>query len=109
MARLKNILPSQILKLIYTSLILPRIHYGNLAWGYAPGRIEILQKKALRIIGKKKYNDHTEPILKEQKLLSVKDIHISKKLTFFYKLENNMLPSYFWSYMFKANKTKSTY
>jgi hypothetical protein len=53
MSRLKNVLPTHILKLIYSSLILPRLHYCNLIWGHTPGRLETLQKKALRILGKK--------------------------------------------------------
>ena len=30
------------------------------------------------------------------------------QIEFFYKLENNMLPPYFWLYMFSANKTSKT-
>ena len=45
LSRLKHTLPHKILKMIYTSLILPRLHYCNLAWGFRPGRIELLQKK----------------------------------------------------------------
>ena len=45
--RLKNVLPGNILKLIYSSLVLPRIYYCNLAWGHNPGRIIKLQKKPL--------------------------------------------------------------
>ena len=45
LSRLKHSLPHNILKMIYTSLILPRLHCCNLAWGFRPGRIELLQKK----------------------------------------------------------------
>lgn len=45
LSRLKNSLPCKILKMIYSALILPRLHYCNLAWGYHPGRLEVLQKK----------------------------------------------------------------
>ena len=40
LSRLKHTLSPKILKMIYTSLILPRLHYCNLAWGFKPGRIE---------------------------------------------------------------------
>ena len=106
--RLKNVLPGNILKLIYSSLVLPRIYYCNLAWGHNPGRIIKLQKKAIRIISNSKYNAHTEPLFKKMKLLTVADIHKLCKLKLFYKLENNTLPPYFWHYMFSANRTNKT-
>ena len=108
MSRLKNTLPGKVLKLIYTSLILPRLHYCNLAWGHKPERLNGLQKRAIRLITKSKYNAHTEPLYKEMKQLNLQDIHISNKLKFFYKLENNRLPSYFWTYMFQENRSNRT-
>ena len=105
--KLKHTLPEHILKLIYNSLILPRIYYCNLAWGHKPDRIIQLQKKTVRIITKSKYNSHTEPLFKKLNLLTVKDIHTLSKLKFFFKLENNLLPPYFWIYMFSANKTRT--
>jgi hypothetical protein len=107
MHRLKHIVPTHILKLIYSSLILSRLHYCNLAWGHKPGRLIALQKKAIRIIGKAKYNAHTEPIMKEHSLLNVQDIHTLNKLKLFFKLENNQLPAYFWTYMFHENSSKT--
>ena len=107
LSRLKHTLSQKILKMIYTSLILPRLHYCNLAWGFKPGRIETLQKKAIRIISNSKYNAHTDPLFKEMSLQKVADIHVTAKLKFFYKLQNNMLPPYFWQYMFTANKSST--
>ena len=43
--RLKNILPTSIKLMIYNSLILSRINYGILAWGYNSERIFKHQKK----------------------------------------------------------------
>ena len=40
-------------------------------------------------------------------LQKVADIHITAKLKFFYKLQNNMLPPYFWQYTFTANKSSA--
>jgi hypothetical protein len=106
--KLKHTLPCHVLKLIYSSLILPRLYYCNLAWGHSPDRLIKLQKKAVRSISNNKYNAHTEPIFKKLNILTLKDMHILCKLKFFYKLENNMLPPYFWLYMFSANKTSKT-
>ena len=59
----------------------------------------------MRILSKEKYNAHTEPLFKTNKLLKLEDIHTANKLKFFYKLENGLLPPYFWTYMFTANTT----
>ena len=80
--KLKKFLPTNILKQIYSSLILPRLYYCNLIWGYKPKRISNIQKRAIRIICKQKYNAHTEPLFKKLNMLTVEDIHISKKLSF---------------------------
>jgi len=108
--KMKRFLPGNILKIIYSSLILPRIYYCNLAWGHKPERMIKLQKKAVRIISNSKYNAHTEPLNKELELLNVTDIHILSKLKFFYRLANNQLPSYFWNEMFteKNSRTRNT-
>ncbi len=103
--KLKKFLPETILKMIYTSLILPRIYYCNLAWGHKPQRIIQLQKRAIRIITNSQYNAHTDPLFKKFKMLKVTDIHTLCKLKLFFKLENNQLPPYFWHYMFTANRT----
>ena len=64
------------LRTLYNSMILPHMYYCNLAWGcsYKSNlkRIVILQKRALRIVSKSRYDGviaHTDPIFKEQKLL----------------------------------------
>ena len=58
-------------------------------------RINKLQKWALRIIVNAKYNAHTEPILKRQKLLKVIDIYHLSAVKIFHKYKNNKLPLYF--------------
>ena len=106
--KLKYILSTSILKLIYSSLILSRIHYCNIVWGYSPKRITILQKKAVRAICRTKYNAHTGPLFKKLNLLTVSDIHICKKLCFFFKFENNALPLYFYENIFVSNVLNRT-
>ena len=62
--KLKYTLPIQVLRSIYNSLILPHMHCALLAWGTRFYKIELLQKKALRIIFSKSPIAHTEPLLK---------------------------------------------
>ena len=47
LCKLKHILPLFTLKTLYSSLILPHLNYGNLAWGYDTSRVFKLQKKAI--------------------------------------------------------------
>ena len=58
------------LSTLYNSMILPYIYYCNLDWGctYKSNlkRIVILEKRALRIVSKPRYDAHTDPIFKEQ-------------------------------------------
>ena len=88
---------------IYNSLILSYINYGILVWGYSCERITKLQKKAVRIVSLSKYNAHTEPILKELKLLKVADILKRQQLKFYYKYKHDMLPIYLQDLPFNPN------
>ena len=49
--------------LLYNSLILPHINYCIMAWGYQSNRMFKLQKRAIRIVAKSKYNAHPEPYI----------------------------------------------
>ena len=64
--------------MIYNSLLLTYLHYCVEVWGnkYPTNlnRIKVLQKKAIRIFGKLDYNDHTNSVFLELKLLKFDDI-----------------------------------
>ena len=95
---LKKFLPCNTLKTIYNSLINPHLHYGLLCWGNNANRIFKLQKKAIRVITNSKYNAHTSPLFKEQRILTVPDLYEMKLLRFYYRYANNSLPKYFESF-----------
>ena len=65
--------------MIYMSLIYSHINYCNLIWGAAEdGIIEPLfklQKKAIRIITRSHYLDHTAPLFQSLKLLTVYQVY----------------------------------
>ena len=44
--KLKNILPQNVLRMLYCSLILPHLTYSILTWGFDKGRLTKLQKKS---------------------------------------------------------------
>ena len=95
MNKLKHYVPKHILLTIYSSLVLPYIHYGILLWGYNKNRIFKLQKRAVRIITLSNYISHSEPIFKTLNLLNIDDIHKMNQYKFIHKLYNSSLPAYF--------------
>ena len=80
-------------------MILPYLNYCNLVWGSAYKsnlqRIEILQKRVIRIVDKSYYNAHTEPIFKKLNLLKFQDIHFLHLGQFMFSFKNSILPRKF--------------
>ena len=88
-----------ILKNLYFAFIQPHINYGLINWGCsATTNLEPIRKnirKAIRIMGFRKYNDPVEPLLNEFKILTFDN---NKKLIdnkFMWKLHNEELPIVF--------------
>ena len=106
--RLKYIYPTNVLLTIYKSLFVPHINYGSLVWGQNFNSISKLQKKVIRTVTHSNYIAHSEPLLKELNLLSVKDLMDLKLIKFLHKLYDNKLPIYFDKYMpyLEARETK---
>lgn len=96
MNRLKNILPKQHLKLVYFSLIHSHINYGIVLWGNAPRkyihRVEILQKKAIRILTGSNYSTPTSKQFKSLNILKLGDIYNLELSKFMFSIMNKQLP-----------------
>lgn len=95
MKKLKNTLPESALLNIYNALVLSYLNYGIIVWGIQTSKLFKLQKMALRIIGKSKFNAHTSPLFKKFRLLKIADLSALHDLKFCYKFENGTLPEYF--------------
>ena len=93
--KLKYTLPTQVLRSINSSLILPHMQYALLAWGTQCQKIELLQKKAHRVIFSKSPIAHTEPLLKIMSQPKLSDLYIINLLKLYYMLYRNRLPRYF--------------
>ena len=93
--KLKNILPFNILKLLYNNLVLPHITYCILTWGQCSKRILKLQKKVVRIISYKGKFSHSDPLFNKTEILKIDDLYKLNILKFYYNLKNNCLPAYF--------------
>jgi hypothetical protein len=98
MSRLKYSLPSSALLTIYRSLIETHLNYSILAWGNAPKkttqRLVTLQKRAIRLIVKAKYNSHTEPLFRNLKILKFEDLAKLNTIKLGWKALNRKLPQY---------------
>ena len=95
----RSVFPKNILKMIYMALIHTYINYCNLIWGSAdPNNIKpilMLQKKSIRIINQTEYLEHTEPLFKKSKVLTVYQVFELNCSIFMYKcLKCNMFPEF---------------
>jgi len=110
--RISHLLPPQVLKNLYYTLIYPYLTYCNLIWTATyPShltKLEILQKKALRIITKSTYNTHTKPLFNKLNLLNIDQIKYLQICELMYRYEKNLLPSAFISLFTSSTQTIQT-
>jgi len=100
LTHLRHFIPPQTLLTLYNSLILPHLLYGVLLWGHKSKIVFKLQKRAIRIISKVKYNAHTEPLFKKFNILKFHDTVKLQEYKFVHKLTNNKLPNFFQTFTF---------
>ena len=95
--RAKKILPSSSLKILYGSLVLPHLQYGLAAWGGSTGnnlkRVVNIQKRAIRTICKSFITSHTEPRMKQLKLLKLEDLYKQQCAILIHDIINNRAPT----------------
>ena len=98
--RVKNILPPDILKSLYFSLVQSHLMYGIQAWGSSSyiSQLESSQKRAMRIINNKAYNSHTAPLFKKSNILQIGDLYNLHAALFAHDFKHNLLPHSFRKY-----------
>ena len=104
--KLKHYLPRKIMMMLYNSLIQSYLNGGILLWGFEPGKLSVLQKKAVRAISFAKYNSHTTNSFRKLKILKIEDIFNARSLKFYHKLVNSKLPTYFLENFTAANHSQ---
>lgn len=108
----KNTLNKTNLKTLYQTLIQSQLEYGINLWGGTNQttlkRLEITQKKSIRIINKVKYNEPTKQLFKTNKLLKLNDLYKLNIAKFMYKATNNLLPNKL-KLMYKPNNIMYDY
>jgi len=79
--RTKNILPVNVRKLIYNSLVKSHIEYGIIAYGgvekHRLNRVKNLQKKAVRNVALGSRFSHTDPTFGKLEILKIDDLYIN--------------------------------
>ena len=88
--RVRRILPFSALKSLYNAPIVPHLNYGIKLWHSNSHSVNIMQKRAIRVISSKKFFHHTSGLFKEHKLLKLDDIFKLQCLKMFFKIENNL-------------------
>ena len=94
--KLKHFLPAYIMKTLYPTLIESHVQYCTLLWANSHvtniRKLQLLQKKAIRIITSSHYIAHTEPLFSMTKLLKLDDLYKYQLGIFMHKVTNCQLP-----------------
>ena len=97
LSRLKCVLPSNILFMLYNSIIVPHLNYCNIIWGNTfksyLDKIYLLQKRAIRIVTKSEFYSSSRPLFVKLQVLPIQELIKFHTLTFMYKFQTGLLPS----------------
>ena len=95
--KVKDVLDSSHLYMLYCTLILPYLNYACEIWGNTyPSKLKsiiTIQKKAIRIINKTGYREHTSSLFSSNKCLKFHDLVNLKTLILVYQARNRLLPN----------------
>jgi hypothetical protein len=109
--RLKNSLPNNALFSLYTTLVLPYLHYCNIIWADSNNSnlstIHLKQKKIIRLCSNAGWLDHSSPLFSQLGTLTIQDIHKLYKATFMYNFINNNVPTNFNDYFVRNSSIHS--
>jgi hypothetical protein len=102
-------LPLESLRTLYYSIIYPYLQYCVIVWGltYPTNirRIELLQKRIIRILNKSAFDAHTSPIFKKLGLLKLNDICMLQLGQFMFHHKFSLLPERFDNMFLKNDQT----
>jgi hypothetical protein len=93
----KKYLPYPALKLLYHTLIENHLNYGSAAWGNSIyiNQLEKVQKQALRVIFKRPYRAHTDPLFRKSSILKINDLYKLNMALLGYDYKHDDLPIFF--------------
>jgi len=97
LSKLRHNAPIETCLQVYYAIFYPHLIYSCNIWGLTSEenikKIEVLQKKCLRIMTFSDFNSHTNPLFNNLNLLKVRDIIKMHQLTLVYSFYNNLLPT----------------
>ena len=97
LSKLRHNAPIRTCLQVYYAIFYSHLIYGCNIWGLTTeenlNKIEVLQKKCLRIMTFSDFNSHTNPLFIDLKLLKVRDIIKSQQLKLVYEFYKNLLPT----------------
>ena len=99
LATCTKVVPFRIRKLIYHSLFESHLHFGSIIYGASNPRnlssIEILQRKAIRVLTRSRYNAHSDPLFRKHSILKLGDLIQLDQSIFVRQFKNGKLPESF--------------
>ena len=104
LSKLRHYIDCNVLKQIYYAIIYPFLTFGFIVWGNTYittiKPLQIIQKKAIRIITFSKYDAHTNQLFVQLQLLKFSDIITYYTSLFMHKYNNGHLPECFDTYKY---------
>ena len=99
MKKSSGFLSENALTTLYYSLIHCHLTYCNEIWSCglesSLKSLKVQQKKAIRLITRSRYNEHTEPLFKQKQILPLTNLVNLSKLKFMFGLKKKTVPSSF--------------
>ena len=97
--KLKHFVPFHVLRILYSALILPYFNYYILTWGNSSktvlDKVNIVQKRVIRIINNAGFRAHTNDLFYNCKILKISDLYLYSLGIFMFELKNDNLPHVF--------------
>jgi hypothetical protein len=96
LGRVRNILPSNALLMLYHTLVYSYLNYCNIVWGSASAsalnKLISLQNRAIRLITHSAFRSSCDPLYARLNLLKLSDITNLLTIQFMYRVKNHLLP-----------------
>ena len=112
LSKLRYYAPFKTCLQVYYSLFYSHLIYGCIVWGLTSkeniSKIEVLQRKCLRIMTFSDFRSHTNGMFVEHKILKVREVIKLQQLQFMYSFIDKSLPSDF-SKLFNLNDEVHNY
>ena len=96
LSKLRHYAPTETLLLVYYAIFYSHLSYGCSVWSlttkYNLDKINIIQKKCIRIINFEPFNSHTIKLFANNKIIKFEDIITSTLLKLVFEFKTNSLP-----------------